>query len=513
MYLPQLTSNQRRILELLLSAGAIMLTVGCAVIDQPSESDQPARSDRESRSAEVKQCIDWFAKLDGTIDRAGVRDAEAYRIPGFPYLRVNRFLASFRQQASSDPVAFSAWSKRLRALDERSRSYEISNLPQNLLAALEVNGRPEATARTNQCANSLATFDGASASQKRMLVERAHVPDDYDELKRTVGVYPVVSMAFFEFAKKWQNEASGMFQQTAAGTVEQKNIIRYRSPDNAATAQRVALILSNAKADVLGIPQIGDREMETLFATFAPIFEIDTTGDYDRFGPLRWGAGETPEVDVSHPTVYRRLAFTRYGGRTLVQLVYMIWFTERPQNSSLDPLSGKLDGIAFRVTLNQSGRPLVYDSIHLCGCYHMFFPTPSVSPIPPPDPNVEWAFVPRTLPVIEAPQRVVVRMTTRSHYLVDVHPDTGGDGTNYAMANDSELRTIPTAEGTRSAFGPTGIVPGTDRGERLVTWPLGIESAGAMRAWGRHATALVGRRQFDDADLIERRFQILPSGG
>jgi hypothetical protein len=104
-------------------------------------------------------------------------------------------------------------------------------------------------------------------------------------------------------------------------------------------------------------------------------------------------------------------------------------------------------------------------------------------------------------------------MTTRSHYLIDVHPDAGGDGTNYAMANDSELRTIPTADGTRSAFGPTGIVPGTDRGERLVTWPLGIESAGAMREWGRHATALVGRRQFDDADLIERRFQISPAGG
>jgi len=346
-----------------------------------------------------------------------------------------------------------------------------------------------------------------------MLIERARVPDDYDDLKRTVGVYPVVSMAFFEFAKKWQKEASDMFQQTAAGTIEQKNIIRYRSADNAAPARRIALNLSNAKTDALGIPQIADREMEILYATFAPVFEIETTGEYDRFGPLRWGAGETPEVDVSRPTVYRRLAFTRYGGRTLVQLVYMIWFTERPQNSSLDPLSGKLDGIAFRVTLSQSGRPLVYDSIHLCGCYHMFFPTPSVSPIPPPDPNVEWAFVPRTLPVIEAPQRVVVRMTTRSHYLIDVHPDTGGDGTNYAMANDSELRTIPTTEGTRSAFGPTGIVPGTDRGERLVTWPLGIESAGAMREWGRHATALVGRRQFDDADLIERRFQILPSGG
>jgi len=29
-----------------------------------------------------------------------------------------------------------------------------------------------------------------------------------------------------------------------------------------------------------------------------------------------------------------------------------------------------------------------------------------------------------------------------------------------------------------------------------------------MRQWGRHATAFVGRRHFDDADLIERRFNI-----
>jgi hypothetical protein len=35
---------------------------------------------------------------------------------------------------------------------------------------------------------------------------------------------------------------------------------------------------------------------------------------------------------------------------------------------------------------------------------------------------------------------------------------------------------------------------------------MGIASAGAMRQWGRHATAFVGRRHFDDADLFEKRF-------
>jgi hypothetical protein len=28
-----------------------------------------------------------------------------------------------------------------------------------------------------------------------------------------------------------------------------------------------------------------------------------------------------------------------------------------------------------------------------------------------------------------------------------------------------------------------------------------------MRQWGRHATAFVGRRHFDDADLLDRHFE------
>ena len=52
-------------------------------------------------------------------------------------------------------------------------------------------------------------------------------------------------------------------------------------------------------------------------------------------------------------------------------------------------------------------------------------------------------------------------------------------------------------------------MPGTERGERLLFWPTGVEDTGAMRQWGRHATAFLGRRHFDDPDLIERRFSIV----
>ena len=44
-------------------------------------------------------CAAWFLRLDAAIDAGGVRDAEAHRLPGFPYLRSNRLLASFADEA------------------------------------------------------------------------------------------------------------------------------------------------------------------------------------------------------------------------------------------------------------------------------------------------------------------------------------------------------------------------------------------------------------------------------
>lgn len=508
MHRPHRTRSQRRSLGVLFSAAAATLLAGCAAVELPLRSDA-SFPHGEVQAADVNECVDWFSKLDKAIDAAAVRDAEAYRIPGYPYLRVNRFLASFREQAQRDPAVFAVWQKHLRELDARTRGYEVKNLPQHVLTQVGMNNRQEALVRTDRCAKTLMA--NITPESRRMLGELARVPDNYIDWQRDVGLYPAVSKAFFEFAKGWQNESAATFQRTAAGTLQLQNVTRYQPPENTVPAQKVASIVANAKSDSLGVPQLSERDREILFTAFAPVYEIETTGDYDRIGPLRWGADKAPEVDISRPTVYRRVAFTRLGGRTLTQLVYMIWFPERPPTGSIDPTSGKLDGIIFRVTLDQSGRPLIYDSIHNCGCYHMFFPTQRLRAIPPPDPNIEWAFIPRTMPDIEAPQRVVLRATSRNHFLIDARSEAGGHGLVYALVDDSELRTLPVNGGTRSAYGPTGVVPGTERAERLLTWPLGIENNGAMREWGRHATALVGRRQFDDADLIERRFELLPS--
>ncbi|HEY9096977.1 MAG TPA: hypothetical protein VIN35_14625, partial [Hydrogenophaga sp.] len=86
-------------------------------------------------------------------------------------------------------------------------------------------------------------------------------------------------------------------------------------------------------------------------------------------------------------------------------------------------------------------------------------------------------------------------------------------GIPYTALDANQLRSLPLGQTTsatddrRSLYGPDGIVAGTQRGERYLFWPMGVRDAGAQRQWGHHATAFVGRRHFDDPDLIERRFR------
>ena len=491
---------------------AILLLVTAALTGSGcSTPDEPLRSDLASPASDVQTCAKWFASLDDAIDDAGVRDGEAYPVPGFPYLRVNRFLASFRTDAEKDPTAFADWEARLRHLDARTRGYELQNLPPQALSKLGANGWQDAAARSDACAATLMKTDAERADRRRDLIARAQVPDDYSDWKRAVGLYPLARIPFFQFAKGWEADTRKLFADTRAGKTAKHAVVRYEPASSSASAERIATVLARAKRDALGIPRFSDQDADLLYAAFAPVIDVETTGDYDRVGALRWGARAVPDVDISHPTVYRRLAFTRYGNQTLVQVVYLLWFSKRPDDGWFDPLSGNLDGLFFRVTLDPAGRPLVYDTIHPCGCYHMFFPTPLVTRRPAPESGIEWAFVPRTLPMIDPPQRVVIRVQSRTHYLMDIHPEAAAapaGGVNYTLVDDGVLRTLPGPTGVRSIYGPDGIVRGTERGERFVTWPLGLDEAGSMREWGRHATALIGRRQFDDADLIERRFAL-----
>jgi hypothetical protein len=62
----------------------------------------------------------------------------------------------------------------------------------------------------------------------------------------------------------------------------------------------------------------------------------------------------------------------------------------------------------------------------------------------------------------------------------------------YALLPYDQLLSMPRLVGDhRSAFGPDGRIAGSP-----------------ARQWGRQPTGASGRRHFDDADLLERRFEL-----
>ena len=125
----------------------------------------------------------------------------------------------------------------------------------------------------------------------------------------------------------------------------------------------------------MGIPEYAPEDLQALFRIYAPAWEVQTTDDQDKIGAPFWNPDGELGVDTGNPMTYTLLSFTRFGKDILTQLNYIIWFPSRPKENALDIYGGFLDGINYRITLDKNGDPLLYETIHNCGCWYMAFPT------------------------------------------------------------------------------------------------------------------------------------------
>ena len=517
----------------LLAAALALLLPACAT-QQTGTPPPPS-------TVSARDCLVFFDELDRVVHVAGTRDGGEHRVAGFPYLRVDRFTASFRNQVAEE-ARFHAWVQRMRALDARARGFEIANLPDGAFPIMLTLDRQAVLEREQACGSLLVAKHALEPAQRRRLPTAAVVPDDYSSVKRVLGLYALTGMPFASSERSWERHTREIFASRRESPPQQNIAYHRYIPREQPMAAQAALeqsrsVLAASRPDELGIPQIDDAGRELLFDAFAPSFEIATRAEYDRFGPLQWIDLEglvSPEaerywldVDPSLPVVYRRLAFTRYGEDVLTQLVYTIWFNERPMQESGDLLGGRLDGLVWRVTLDEKGVPLLYDTIQPSGRFAMFFPTArmKVRPRPADQPLIEWAFSPIDEPIEQwlgaqaGLAAVSLRIESQTHQLVSV----GLPGVKwgepvarngpYRMVEADRLRALPLpGGGSRSIFDANGIVPNTERVARLLFWPMGVASPGSMRQWGRQPTAFIGRRHFDDADLLEKRFERLKQG-
>jgi 8-oxo-dGTP pyrophosphatase MutT (NUDIX family) len=441
--------------DAILMVGAALLAAGCATQDANLATPPRLATHLESGAIEVRECAHWIQALDAEIERAGVADAQYARVPGFPHLRVDRFHASLRARAAQNPSALRALVDRLAELDLESRRLEVQNL-----VALSSEARAQLLRRARDCSRLMRNADVAAPGARETLLGAARVPDDVST------------------ARPWEKKAgfvaSGNLPEAAARRV------RYAPPAGLEPPRAVvAGLLERATFDPLGHPALSGRELDRLAVAYAPSFEVEIGGDRDRFGRMRWRrAADAPEVDAAEPAVYVQAAYTRYRERVLLQIVYTLWF------------DGPIDGVVWRVTLAPDGEPLVYDSIHPCGSFHVFFPTPRARLRRSPEIGEDWAVVPQSLPRVGEGERPVVTLASGTHQLEGVRLVRGADSlVRYDLRSYDELRSLARAGGQHAGiFNREGLIAGTP-----------------MRQWGRQATA--SGRHFDDADLLERRFE------
>jgi hypothetical protein len=128
----------------------------------------------------------------------------------------------------------------------------------------------------------------------------------------------------------------------------------------------------------LGYNAIAD---EIIFNRYLPVFVIEHSGKkFNRIGTpgVKIIENNKEEIYVNHeePAIYvqKRIFKTSKGEYT--NFIYRIHFEKVP--SGLFPFylgSGRNVGLIVVVTLNNEGAPILYTTVHTCGCYLAFVPT------------------------------------------------------------------------------------------------------------------------------------------
>jgi len=491
--------RQRLVIHLIfiLWVSALFLS-GCAA--------PPFRPTQISDGGTTESCTNFFASLDQQIAKAGVKDAGAFRLKDYPYLRSTRFLASFREEAM-DKKAFLVWVDHMQALDQEARGYEIANLPATDAPDLtSANNKDTLNGNVISCGNLLKAEDFSGPDPRiEELREQVEVPDEYSLLRMTLGVYPLFRVFVSFGVDDWHAEAKNSYSARAPTGWSS---IRY-VPEESGELPSSRQIVAKTRRDALGIPVYDPGDLQALFRIYAPAWEVQTTDDQDKIGAPFWTREGELGVNTGIPTAYTLLSFTRFGKEILTQLNYIIWFPSRPKTNPLDIYGGLLDGINYRVTLDKNGDPLLYETIHNCGCFYMAFPSKGLKVREKTD-YAETPLILQAPDVNPAGEFMTIAMKSRTHSVQHLYPlarEVQSASAVYTLADYGQLLSLPRPDGGRAGmFDQNGVGIGTERLERFILWPTGVLSPGAMRQWGRQAVAFVGTRQFDDPFFMDKMF-------
>lgn len=492
---------------LILLVCALMLTWGCTPSAVTRFTSDRSRSDDALR---------FFQELDDAVESSGATNRRATRIPGFPYLAADRYLASLKDDPHS-PAVFDHWVERMFLLSRATRGQEIRNLPLESVKELQENfgirgnSLREAVMRFSRVqAEALLASDRRISGFQQAVTQAVQVPDDYSTTLRVVGIYPVVALpvawvsdGFFDRLRSWHQMPPDELPQFG-----KRVAYRPESSDETAMLETQALF-SPANEDPFGLPRLSDHAKRSLAYDLAPVIIQDEAADYDRIGRVEWQGDETLRIDADRPTAYFYYTSAYLQGTPVWQINYVFWYPGRLGPNTPWYERGLIDGITLRVTLDRTGKPFIVDLMNTCGCSHQFYPfRERVSAIRERSMMFD-ALVPAWLPREYPARSLQIRVNTGWHQVQAIGTRLSAEEERgYQLQPYSALESLPhPIEGFRSMFNGDGIVIGSDRVEPYFFFPMGIRNVGAMRQRGHHPIALIGRSHFDDPYLFDRHFE------
>jgi hypothetical protein len=462
------------------------------------------------RPAEPTQ---FFQQLDLAVASAGVRDASSFPVPGFPYLRSNRFLTGLKDGLQSD-AQYNQWILWLQQLGQHAREKEIQNLPADALrdCAARLGEAPDRRTllkRSLSHSNQLLAHDKAQPGYFTAVRAAVKNPDEYSIAMRVAGVYPLASLPVAVVTHRVQDKFSRWHATPLSRLGTLGELTAYAPPDGPAFSESsVRLILNRCRQNALGVPMPSSADGNALLSMFAPVIVQDVGGDYDQIGEVVW-KDKHLSVNPQNPTVYYYFSHARLKGEPVLQINYVFWFAARDGPNSPWYERGTLDGLTVRISLDGEGRPFMVDIMNNCGCYHFFVPERKKVKRVMPRPQEIDAFVPRWLPQRFPQGRLNLRINSGWHQVENIATDMSTPHHRiYRPVPYECLESLRRDEDTfESIFNARGIAKKSGRIEPLVFFPMGIPDVGSMRQRGHHAVKLIGRAYFDDPALFNQNFE------
>ena len=486
-----------------LMAFLVLMASGCASLC-------PTKTEIFTGPSEA--CRRFLLGLDKHVQEAGVKDNSTCSVSCFPYLRSNRFLSALKNTLKNDAQR-EYWLQWMQELDLRARRKEIRNLPDKVILPQELMegqrpDREELTNRVECCSRKLLRQDKAHPDFYDTLFSFVDVPDQYSFLMRAAGLYPLASIPVTIITANVREEFRSWFNADPETLSIEGSLVRF-FPASGAFLRNIEIekMIRESSTNPLNIPRLDGAQQKKFVAHFAPVFIQDVAAPYDRFGRIAW-EGDALAIKTDNPVAYWYFSHAFFKGKPILQVNYVIWYSERAGRRSPWIERGPLDGLTVRISLDAQGKPFMVDVMNNCGCYHLFSPRRDrVSKVVSKRLRLD-PFVPQWLPKISSGKRLGIRVNSGWHQVERLLVEARrSEAVQYQLVPYDDLEALPTHDcRSESMFDAKGIGKGSERIEPLILFPMGIPSVGSMRQRGNHAISLTGRVHFDDPHLFDRNF-------